>query len=546
MREYNSNFKEHNILRDYLPYWPVVVVAGILGFFAAQVYLRYTRPIYSVGAVVMIKNDDKSADNLIKQAMGDGKSSIDDEVEILKGRKVIERSIELSNAFYELRAYGKVNYSIVEPEQSPIKLVFLNPDSIKPCNVKIEFLPTGNEIRVNGSRLYPLRKIVDFQGNRVLFKRTGIGKSGNLMNGESIKEFRLVVSSKSQVANKIIKNFTATTTKKNSLVKMELKSDWENGAIVSLDAIINAYLIESQEEKRRMSKFTMDFIDARLAYLGQDLDSIERRLEDFKSKNNVQMVSNETARLLGKVQLGDQKAAELELQLLVLEDLEKYVLGKIKNPGMAPYSAGMKENDLNNNFSELLKLEKEYILARETNGPKSDAVLLLKKQIEATKTLFLETIRNTRRSLELLKNKADEDYMSSNSSYGRLMRMIPTKERQLVNITRQQEIKSSLFTYLLERREEAAISAAGKLSDLRIIQEPMSNGKISPQEKQIYAVCILGAVTTILLVLFLKAMLNDKVMDKGDIESRTELPILAEIIEVEGDSPLVMKDGSRS
>ena len=61
MREYNYSFKNHNILRDYVPYWPVVFVAAILGFFSAQVYLRYTRATYSVGAVVMIKNDDKSS-----------------------------------------------------------------------------------------------------------------------------------------------------------------------------------------------------------------------------------------------------------------------------------------------------------------------------------------------------------------------------------------------------------------------------------------------------------------------------------------------------
>jgi hypothetical protein len=397
------------ILRDYLPYWPVVLAAAIIGFISSQVYLRYTRPIYSVGAVVMIKNDDKSADNLIKQAMGEGKSSIDDEVEILKGRKVIERSVELSNAFYELRVYGKVNYKIVDYNDLPFKIVFLKPDSIKPCTVKIELTNNANEIVVNGVRKYPFGRIVNFEGNRVVFKQLYGLRDSNYTRGKSIQELRLVVYSKSQAANKIMKNFSASTSKKNSLVTMELKSDWENGAVLGLDAIINAYLIESQEEKRRMSEFTMDFIDARLSFLGQDLDSIERRLEDFKSNNNVQMVSNETARLLGKVQLGDQKAAELELQLLVLEDLEKYVLGKIKNPSMAPYSAGMKENDLNSNFTELLKLEKEYIFAKETNGPKGDAVLLLKKQIETTKALFLETIRNTRRSLELLKNKAEQD-----------------------------------------------------------------------------------------------------------------------------------------
>ena len=121
-------------------------------------------------------------------------------------------------------------------------------------------------------------------------------------------------------------------------------------------------------------------------------------LENFKSKNDVQLVSAEAQRFLAKVQTGDQTSSEMELQLMVLDDLEKYVLGKIKKPGMAPYSAGMNQVDLNANFKELLTLERELAILAETNGPKSDVVSAAKKEIESTKTLFLETIRNTRNS----------------------------------------------------------------------------------------------------------------------------------------------------
>ena len=143
---------------------------------------------------------------------------------------------------------------------------------------------------------------------------------------------------------------------------------------------------------------------------------------------------------------------------------------------MAPYSAGMNQVDLNANFKELLTLEREYAISTETNGPKSDVVAAAKKEIESTKALFLETIRNTRNSLQLLKNRAERDYGKYNSEYNVLMRSIPTKQRQLLNITRQQEIKNALYTYLLERREEAAISSAGTLSDVTIVQSAMPKG----------------------------------------------------------------------
>jgi len=34
------------LLRDFLPYWPVIIAAAIIGFITSKVYLRYQRPIH--------------------------------------------------------------------------------------------------------------------------------------------------------------------------------------------------------------------------------------------------------------------------------------------------------------------------------------------------------------------------------------------------------------------------------------------------------------------------------------------------------------------
>ena len=141
------------ILRDYLPYWPVIVAAVLLGYITSTVYLRYTKPTYAIASTVMIKNDDKSATNLIEQAMGEGKSSTDDEVEIIKGRRVLEKAVELANYFYEIRLYGKVNHSVLSVERSPVQLKFLKPDSIKPFEVKFNITEDGKNVMVNGKQL---------------------------------------------------------------------------------------------------------------------------------------------------------------------------------------------------------------------------------------------------------------------------------------------------------------------------------------------------------------------------------------------------------
>jgi len=45
----------------------------------------------------------------------------------------------------------------------------------------------------------------------------------------------------------------------------------------------------------------------------------------------------------------------------------------------------------------------------------------------------------------------------------------PSKERALIEISRQQEIKNEIYAFLLQKREEAAISLASTIADIRVL-----------------------------------------------------------------------------
>jgi ribosomal protein S21 len=211
----------------------------------------------------------------------------------------------------------------------------------------------------------------------------------------------------------------------------------------------------------------MDFIDDRLSYVGEDLDSIEKRLESFKKENNIDKVSDEAERYLTRLKSGDELASKTELQLTVLEDLERYVKGRISKPGMAPSSIGLTDANLNGYFDKLFDAENRYSLTLAQNGPNSDAVQIISKEIQTYKVTLLEIIANTRNNLLTIQRKSNSDYNKYYGEYESVMRTIPSKERQLLNITRQQNIKNALYTFLLEKREESAIQNAGILSEIK-------------------------------------------------------------------------------
>src|SRR5690606_5321890 len=60
---------------------------------------------------------------------------------------------------------------------------------------------------------------------------------------------------------------------------------------------------------------------------------------------------------------------------------------------------------------------------------------------------------------------------------------IPSAERNLLEIQREQGIKQALYGYLLQKREESAISLASAVSNTRIIDPAMTNDiPVSPKK----------------------------------------------------------------
>jgi len=551
----NNEFEENNqgnanitetILRDFLPYWPVIFAAAIIGFISSKVYLRYQRPVHQVEAGILLKDESQSTDNLLKQAIGgQAQTPIEDELEVLKGTNVMRRAAKLANAFYVVEWAGQFNNYYDYKEAQPFDIEFLNPDSINPFAASFNVNATNTGIILDGKESYPYNRVVSVRGNKLMIHSRNCENS--LIKGyQTNKKITLRVLDVQTAANKIANAFNVSKSKKTSTINLSLTADKPERAQEWLEAIIQSYQLETQADKRKKAKFTMDFIDDRLAYVGQDLDSVESNLENFKKQNDIQRVSAEAGLYLEKVKSGDQLAAQTDLQLMVLAEIEKYVQGRIKKPGMVPSLIGLSDANLTSYFEKLNEAESKYDLLLEANGPENDAVKILKKQIQTYKSALLEIIQNTRSNLNLLKKKAEQDFAKYNGEYDQMMRSIPSKERKLLNITRQQTIKNALYTFLLEKREEAAIQQAGTLSDVRIVQAPAYVGIVSPKTFNVQTSFTIGFIAFVLLILFIKSSINNKVAGRSDIESRTKVPVLAEIVQVESENPLIMKDGNRS
>ena len=94
---------------------------------------------------------------------------------------------------------------------------------------------------------------------------------------------------------------------------------------------------------------------------------------------------------------------------------------------------------------------------------------------------------------------------------------------------------------MLQRREEAAIQVAGTTSDIKVVREPGGEEQISPITANIIGVFVGVSVAFVFLILFVKSYSNNTILSRSEVERRTKIPVIGEIIQTETDSPLIMK-----
>ena len=154
-------------------------------------------------------------------------------------------------------------------------------------------------------------------------------------------------------------------------------------------------------------------------------------------------------------------------------------------------------------------------------------LVAMRDQIEKIKPSILENIHNQRTSLTASRT----NLAATTSNYNSMLSSMPQKERELVGISRQQQIKNNIYTFLLQKREETALSFASTVADSRIIDDAESGTvPIWPKPPLIYGIALISAILITAALLTIKEKLNTKILFRKEIERYVSWPILGEIM----------------
>ena len=116
-----------------------------------------------------------------------------------------------------------------------------------------------------------------------------------------------------------------------------------------------------------------------------------------------------------------------------------------------------------------------------------------------------------------------------NSSIQKFTAM-PAKAKQMLNIERQQQIKEQLYIYLLNKREENALTQAMADNNARMVDAPEGSwAPVYPKRNRMLLLALLVGLMIPAIVLLLSLFLDTKIRSRKEIEELVSVPVLAEI-----------------
>lgn len=238
----------------------------------------------------------------------------------------------------------------------------------------------------------------------------------------------------------------------------------------------------------------------------------------------------------------NKRQLEVETQKEVLNTMISYL--KEENSKLLPTNLGLEEEGVSvlvQNYNELV-LERGRLMASAT--PENPTVVNLTNQIDQLRQNVLQSLDQLRQTILITEKDLD-------AQQGRIrgkISAIPGIERLYRDIERQQGIKETLYLYLLQKREETAISLAVTTPKAKIVDSAYSlKEPISPKPKIVYLGSLIAGLLIPFLVIYTRNLLDTKIHSRQDIEKLLpQIPILGELPQLEAKEKETIKLNDRS
>lgn len=541
------------IIIKILSYWYLfaigIVVALILGF----IYNRYTPSVYQTSASVFIKEDKMGIDptSMMTGLTFKSNINIDNEIGILQSFSLKERTIK-ELEFFNVSYYLKGRVATRELYKETPFNVELDYDTaqVVGVNYQIEFIDNGQyrlKSKEGRKSVYDYNKdqnigakeVQDFEGVYKLgeWVNNGYNKFRIILNSnydpdpedDFVPKYSFTIRSRLSLISEMSSVSISQSTKNSSILNLSIQGNNINKITDYLNQLLHEYMERNLEQKNLVSENTVIFIDEQLIGIQDSLQKAETDLQIFQEGNDFMDLRAQSQEMFNRLKDIERRKAELELSIKYYQNLQDYINKNIDdlNKLVVPSAMGIQDQMLNKLVLELVALSSKKAEQLATSTEKNPIVQTIDEQIIQTKKQLLENITNMINNT----NVTIEELTNQIMAYEEQIKQLPTTQRAYLGYERKFALNDELYKFLMQKRAEAQIVMASNSPDNSIIDEARVSRarKVAPRSMMIYLVCIVLGCGIPAAFIFLKEILNTKIIERSDVEKITKLPIIGQI-----------------
>ncbi|MFT4153397.1 GumC family protein [Parafilimonas sp.] len=563
-----DSYNDLNVSRNVSPHHDIDVkflVGKVFGnwyWYALSVFLFlvlatfiffYTSPYYNVMGRVLVNGYNSQGRQIVgtDQAtlLGDlGKNSypnsVSNELEIIHSRTIIETTMH--DLELNLQYFGKNDIRFEEIyKKSPyfIHVLYLNDDKIiepveynvKASDTKVWFEDEDTDSSFTASYGDTL---TFWYGSWVLERNP----EAEIKNPN--RHLGLVINSYHATLKALMDDIEAiTTTEYVNIIDLSITAQCPQKNEDMLRHMLNLYVKSDVDNQNRIADSTISFINNRLINVSEDLNNIDKDIETFKKANGITDISDDSKQLLSLSSSVSNNLADKQVQLKVVDDLEKYLLDEHNNTRVMPTTAPIQDAAFVQTLEKYntLQLQRQGYLQNSTEqNPNVKSIDIQLSQLRGDLLSMMSTFK---------KGVATEqnELQNRNNQVAGSIKKVPTKERIYIDYTRKQNVVQQLYLYLLQTREQTEVSKSSNIGPIRIIDE-VKRGPMPffPTWVILIPCAVFLGLLVPSVVIFLKELLNTRVITTNDITNATYVPVVADINHNKDRKSIVVSKDGRS
>ncbi len=516
-----------SFLKPYISTLPLIILCGALALWLASKYLNYAVPMYESTAKMRMAdiNEGVPGNNLFKDLdVFASETKIMAEIEVMKSKVIIDKVIDQLGIGYSLYRKGKLRQTELF-DDSPIR-IDVSGDATTLYGKQIEmvihdtsrltlYMPDGTLSEGN------LDKSVDLGTVKIMVSRKTEEKEKKLKLED---KYLFELKARESIISELQAGLDITPVDKDvPVVRISYKSNNPAKAATIVNAVAENYIRDYIAIKYQSADITSQFLDKQINDMSSRLEKSENQIQNYRDKNNIINVRQETETDLRKISQLKIQETNLKMNLEAMDQLNQYITsGKDNFLELAPNFEAFTDllsTEMIKKIKELQSEKKQLLL---TYTPEDDRVKVIDSKITDYTTYLEESISNTRKNLQTKYNNLKNDIADAEKVFIGL----PEKEKLLTIMNREFDLYQNSYIFLNNKKIEADVAKEAKYSFHRILSPAaISKTPVSPNRTIIRIVSLLLGLFLGIAAVAAKEMFFPAIRNEDGIESRSTIPV---------------------